>query len=278
MKKLGNILFCFLPFLGSLFLQILICIPVSLYLIAQLFFSYPKVLSDPTILVQLLTQTLGSSSFSTLISASYGIISLILFSLWYTKCYATYDRKILSALRRPQLLASLVILAIGLQYVTGIFIGLIGSIFPSWVAHYEALMEQVGFTHMTALLFVYTVFIAPVSEELIFRGVTLHHATRHLPFWIANILQAILFGTLHMNLIQGLYAFFIGLFLGYVCWYGKSLSLSILLHMIFNFIGSYLPDLSLVFGPSLAGSLSILVVSVLLLICGFALFTRYVRR
>jgi hypothetical protein len=45
-----------------------------------------------------------------------------------------------------------------------------------------------------------------------------------MPFWVANILQAVLFGIYHMNPLQGIYAFFIGLFLGYVCHKGEVFS------------------------------------------------------
>ena len=60
------------------------------------------------------------------------------------------------------------------------------------------------------MLAVYTIILAPVGEELVFRGLTYRFARKALPFWGANILQAALFGVMHLNLFQGLYAFFLG--------------------------------------------------------------------
>ncbi|MFQ6806449.1 MAG: lysostaphin resistance A-like protein [Lachnospiraceae bacterium] len=43
---------------------------------------------------------------------------------------------------------------------------------------------------------------APVVEELIYRGLTLKIFQKAFPFWAANVMQAALFGLMHMNLIQ----------------------------------------------------------------------------
>ncbi len=77
-------------------------------------------------------------------------------------------------------------------------------------------------------------FVAPVTEELIFRGVILRQAESILPFAMANLLQAVLFGLYHMNLVQGVYAACFGMILGLVCHRYKTIVASILLHMIIN--------------------------------------------
>ena len=46
-----------------------------------------------------------------------------------------------------------------------------------------------------------------------------------------------------MNMIQGIYAFCLGLVLGYVCNRGGSIYYSLLLHMLFNFWGTVLSGL-----------------------------------
>lgn len=55
-----------------------------------------------------------------------------------------------------------------------------------------------------------------------------------MPFIGANILQAILFGLAHMNIIQGFYAFGLGLLFGYVAYRYKTIVASIILHMLYN--------------------------------------------
>lgn len=57
--------------------------------------------------------------------------------------------------------------------------------------------------------------IDPLSEELCFRGVSLTALERHgLPFWAANLVQAVLFAAFHFNIVQSAYAFVCGLVLG----------------------------------------------------------------
>lgn len=57
--------------------------------------------------------------------------------------------------------------------------------------------------------------IDPLAEELCFRGVSLTALERHgLPFWAANLVQAVLFAAFHFNIVQSAYAFACGLVLG----------------------------------------------------------------
>ena len=61
---------------------------------------------------------------------------------------------------------------------------------------------------------------------------------------MANIIQAALFGIMHGNLVQGAYAFALGLILGYVYHKYQSLVIPILFHMSFNIFGQTLPFLT----------------------------------
>lgn len=57
--------------------------------------------------------------------------------------------------------------------------------------------------------------IDPLAEELCFRGVSLTALERRgLPFWAANVVQAVLFAAFHFNIVQSAYAFACGLVLG----------------------------------------------------------------
>lgn len=79
-------------------------------------------------------------------------------------------------------------------------------------------METAGLDSDIGLfMFIYAVILGPVCEELVFRGVTMRLVRRALPFWAANLMQAVLFGIFHMNWIQGIYAFVLGLVLGWIC-------------------------------------------------------------
>lgn len=57
--------------------------------------------------------------------------------------------------------------------------------------------------------------IDPLAEELCFRGVSLAALERRgLPFWAANLVQAVLFACFHFNIVQSVYAFICALVLG----------------------------------------------------------------
>lgn len=90
------------------------------------------------------------------------------------------------------------------------------------------------------LLFISSIILAPIAEELICRGVIMKQARDVFPFAVANILQAFLFGLMHGNLIQGTYAFVLGLSLGFVTYKYKTLIPAILIHCMSNLLGSSL--------------------------------------
>lgn len=112
---------------------------------------------------------------------------------------------------------------------------------------------------------------APLVEELIFRGLVLSRLRKAMPAWLAVLLQGLVFGFVHGQLVWIVYATLFGLLLGYVRLRTDSLKASILLHMGFNlssfFIGivfylapqNFLGQLSvtLLGGIMLAGFLSI---------------------
>ena len=98
------------------------------------------------------------------------------------------------------------------------------------------------------------------------------HATDTMPpasFWLANIVQALIFAVLHMNITQGVYTFFMGLIFGWVAWRSGKLRYSILLHFTLN-ASSYLLD-ALPIYDDLAYVLFTLVM-VLAAIVGYVLF------
>jgi len=77
---------------------------------------------------------------------------------------------------------------------------------------------------------------AAVVEELIFRGVILKRFLERTSMKTAYavILQAFLFGVIHMNILQGMYAFALGIVFGLVYIWVKSIWAPIALHLVFN--------------------------------------------
>lgn len=66
------------------------------------------------------------------------------------------------------------------------------------------------------MLIITTAIIAPISEEFMHRGVVYNRFKRICPPVLAAIISSIIFGIIHMNFVQGPYAFLVGLAAVYV--------------------------------------------------------------
>lgn len=114
-----------------------------------------------------------------------------------------------------------------------------------WITGLEMLMNCFGRSVMTVLesvsgatdtlsMFLYASILAPVSEELIFRGYILR-ALRPYGKRFAIFGSALLFGLFHGNLLQAPYAFLVGLVLGYVT-VEYSIRWAVAIHMFNNLV------------------------------------------
>jgi uncharacterized protein len=77
---------------------------------------------------------------------------------------------------------------------------------------------------------------APILEEILFRGIILHGFLKNYGASFSIAFSSLLFALIHGNVAQGLGAFLMGLFMGWLYWKTKSLYLPILLHFINNSI------------------------------------------
>ena len=76
--------------------------------------------------------------------------------------------------------------------------------------------------------------LAPVLEEIIFRGIVLNRLNKMTGRNAAIILQALIFGFIHLNLLQGIYAFFLAIFIGYIYLWFDSVWYAIIVHVAYN--------------------------------------------
>lgn len=84
---------------------------------------------------------------------------------------------------------------------------------------------------------------APFVEEFIFRGVIYKTLSKNISIKWTIIIQAVLFGVIHGNLIQGTYATILGVIFGYVTYKTKSLWPAIIIHTLNNLVAVVLPML-----------------------------------
>lgn len=242
MKKAGQFFLTFVPFLlviGIQFIAMFFMIGISA-MIEGTWYNFSKHVSIMDVYTDL-TVFFTRKNFNTSLMLVYVLLTIGLFSLWY---YIKYDGHYLvkpKTVFHPVAILGIVMLVPGMQFLSTYIISLVAAVFPHWLEVYERLLETAGLDNsLTFGLFLYSVMLGPISEELIFRGVTMRQAKKCIPFWAANLLQAFLFGAFHMNMIQGIYAFFLGMILGYVCEKSGNIYNAILLHMLFNFWGTML--------------------------------------
>lgn len=203
------------------------------------------------------------------------LLLLLTFGLWYRLgCGKPSLKKVnIREVFTPQNLVVMVLVAGGMCFFTNFAMPVASLVIPeSVMENYEALMESAGFGE-SVLPTIAAVLIAPFGEEFIFRGVTFYYAKkavsdlsdRRKAFWIANCIQALGFGVFHMNLVQGTYAFIMGLALGYLAHRFKSILPAMLGHMTINGLSSFawapvanrLPESYAVYGGCAVVSLAI---------------------
>lgn len=78
--------------------------------------------------------------------------------------------------------------------------------------------------------------VAPVSEELLFRQIIYKRLTEIAPLWVSVLVSSLLFGIYHGNLMQGVYAFIMGILLALAYEWTGSLLAPILFHVVANHV------------------------------------------
>jgi len=222
MKKLGYYLLSILPLLAMLLIQIVGSVIISIRFALIYGEDYINTYMDkmPDILLQI------------------QLITLLITGLWYY--LAVVRRRKLSfqeGVSRLSWKSAGIILCMGIaaQLLIGFLLAVWQNISPETIAEYTQLMEESGITDLTVVTAIVTVIMAPISEEIIFRGLTMEYLRRAgARFWVANTVQALFFGIAHMNLVQGTYAFLLGLCCGYLWKRYKTILAPMFLHLIFN--------------------------------------------
>lgn len=79
---------------------------------------------------------------------------------------------------------------------------------------------------------------APIMEELMFRKMLIDRTYKYGE-GMSIVFSGLVFGLFHGNLNQFAYAFFLGIFFGFIYVKTKNIVYPIILHMITNFIGSF---------------------------------------
>lgn len=125
-------------------------------------------------------------------------------------------------------------IGIALQALTGMLATVVSDFFEkAGVTLFEPDFSTGTDCRKIILTLVYTCIVAPITEELFFRGFLLKSLSR-VSQRFGIILSAFLFGLFHENVAQFLLAFPVGIFLGYLAVRCNSLIPTIIVHMAVN--------------------------------------------
>jgi membrane protease YdiL (CAAX protease family) len=162
-------------------------------------------------------------------------IILIIFGPWHW--YSVRKGEMFSP--REAMTANNLFMAVLIGFFTQIFSGAIITVIyvvmPSWVDHYSKIMEDAFATNTSPLLvFMSVVIIGPIAEELLFRGMIFRVLRKGFSLYIAAFVSSLFFSVYHMNIVQGIYAFFIGFLLCVLYEKTQTFWYTAVVHIIFN--------------------------------------------
>lgn len=185
------------------------------------------------------------------------IMMVLIFGLWYffgrsenTGSKFRFSWKII-------LIAFVMALSLSIMSNTSVLIQ--ERFFPEIVEKYNDMVEMSGMG-TDFLMLISASCLAPLGEELLCRGVTLMYFRKSVPFWLANILQALIFGIMHMNWVQGTYAFLIGLILGYAVKKYNSIIPSVMIHFFVNTVTSVITAVLFGFIPANIACITVMII------------------
>ena len=178
---------------------------------------------------QMMSRTLANTNLIMVLS---GLLTLLIYFIIFRARGKSPLREVGIEKIRSVKLMPVVIMGVALNF----FVSYLMDILPipaSVVQDYvrQSSMLDVGSIWMQ---FSSIVVVAPVLEEIVFRGLVYLRLKRAMPVWLALLLQATLFGVMHGQIIWICYAFLLGLLLGGLFEHTGSLIANIALHVAFN--------------------------------------------
>jgi len=170
----------------------------------------------------------------------YCVICMAIFIPWYYKGIVKKNPKVnyRKALGIKPVIMAVSLLVCLYFIVSGLFI-IADSLVPSVMEKYAELMKASSLGTNVLITVVYGYLLGPVTEELCFRGIMQGLLEKSkMSYLPVIVIQGLMFGIMHMNLVQGVYAFLLGMVLGYIRYKYKTLILSVAAHVVFNFFGT----------------------------------------
>lgn len=217
-------------------LQLAVSLFTAVALMFVLAFARPELDAN-----QLLTMSYdGLLEFNGLVSVISGLLSLL--AVWFI-C-AMREQKLTQRLNLKPCSPGTVAASVGYGFGMCFLAGFLTDLLPYPQAWWDSFEESYAVISMgdPVTMFLSTVILAPVTEEIFFRGLVHGHLRRVMPVPVAAVVSVLLFAVLHGQIIWIVSAFVSGLALVWIYERTGNLCCSILVHMVNNLLSLLLED------------------------------------
>ena len=179
---------------------------------------------------QLMEAIYGEALMMTLIS---GVIVLLLFWLVFLIRKKKFFKEVCIRPIPAKGILPIAVMAAGFNLITSVVI----SFIPWPQGWMESYMANSSVIDNSIAAWVTTVVMAPILEEIVFRGLMYTRLKKGLPVIAAAIITSLVFGTVHGTIIWAIYTFVFSMILIWVFERFQSLTACIVLHMAYNLSG-----------------------------------------
>ena len=176
------------------------------------------------------------------------IACILVFGIWYFVKYVKRDKNEgvyesgLKKILNIKDLAFITTLAIAGFFLANIIAGVVSAVIPGSGESFESLMDSI-YGEGNVLGTIATVLLAPIAEEIVFRGLLVKNAKKVFGLTGCMVLSGIAFGIYHFQPVQSIYAIPLGMILAYLAYKYNSIIPAILAHAINNSIAVFLPKI-----------------------------------
>lgn len=234
-----NILGSFLPLVVAIALQYVVNIFDVLFIFLHNLRSEEKSGSVVTV-EDIMSQSYNQPMNLAYMTMAQHLLYLLCFGLWYYKAfYKAKDESARGLLPCKRILLSVSTLCFAIagfasQVLVDGILTFVRPFFEQAFRDYDKLVSKVIGVYSSPVMIITVALIAPIGEELLFRGVIQGYAKKYMPAFVAILFQAALFGIYHGNTIQGIYAFVLGSLIGWIAYKSGSLIPGMVFHLILN--------------------------------------------
>ena len=217
----------------ELFLHILL--PIVIYFVSTVIVT----IGVPIVVILLYKRNISFENlvgdYGLLITLISQILTLLILLLIYRKDIKTYPKVKKGLDLKILLYGSLFVMAVGI--ISGYLMDFINYLFPSFGNGYGEIEKMLTNSSFIAV-FVSTCVLAPIMEEIMFRGIILNNLLSKRSIWYSIIVSSLIFGLIHMNLLQGTNAFILGIALAIVFIKTRNIYACMVGHFLNNLIAT----------------------------------------